>query len=309
MTVRIAKPVDTIGFTALDVALDKGYFKEQGVTVKTVLLGGSSVSFSALQSGSVQFSTGASFPLLQARSKRIPLVSIAGINAGVPLKVIVGGDRMKKVQPSQPFEQRMKVLAGAKIGYISATDGGFIDLLLKKANLPTNTVKKVKFDSASGLFTALRQGAIDAGINSPPGALDPVVEGKAAVVADVAEIPEYAKMTYDIVITSEKYQKANPKAVSAVATAIAKATNLMRANPAEVLQIEQQHYPKYSKEVLQQSLSGEKFAANGLQDATYWNNAVSVYKAAGQLPASSNAVEGEVWTNKYIKLAALKGHA
>lgn len=298
--VRIAKPVDTIAFTALDVALDQGFFKEQGINAQVVLLGGSSVVNSALQSGSVQFASVAALPLMLARSKKIPVVSVAGINYGVSLQLIVGGNRMRQVSGSKSLAERMRVLAGAKIGHVSASDGNFIDLMVKRAGLPANSVRKVSFESASAAVTALRQGAVDAAIGSPPNTVQPVSEGEAAVVANASEIPEYQELINDVVGTTEKYAKANPKTVKAVATAIAKADNLMRSGDSSVLAFEKKHYPRYSEDVLRKSLALSSFCQNGLQTAGQWNSALAAYKDGNDL-GGVTVNEGDTWTNEYIK--------
>lgn len=300
-TVTIAKPVDTIGFTALDLAQQQGYFKQAGLNVKTVLLGGSSVANAALQSGSAQFATGASLPLLQARQKGLPLISVAAINFGVPLQLIAGKNLMSKVDSSQPLNARLKILDGKTIGYVSATDGGFVDLLLKRAGIAASSVKKVAFDSATAAVTAATEGRIDAAIGSPPNTLAPVSEKKAAVIANVAEIHDYKEMTYDLLATTTSYVKDNAKTVQAVATAIAKADNFMR-NPANidtVLKLESAHYPKYPQSVLRESISLENYSPDGQQTAEQWNNAVKTYKDGGQI-TSGSAQENVAWTNQYV---------
>lgn len=306
-SVTVGKAVDTIGFTAVDVAIQQGFFEEQGIQAKTVLLAGSSVTNSAMQAGDIQFAAGASLPLLLARQEGLPLVSVVSMDFGVPLQLIVGGSRKEQVSADDSFAERMEALEGAKIGHVSSTDGGFIDLLTERAGMAKGSVQKVTFQSAAAAVTAVEQGAVDAAIGSPPTTLAAVERGKAVVAANAAEVPEYKDMTYDILTTTEEFAAQNKETVKGVATAIAKADNFMeeKANSEDVLALEQEHFPSYSPEVLTQSLDLVEFARDGQQTSERWANAVDTYIAGGQIEPT-DAPEGEVWTNEYIDKRALR---
>jgi NitT/TauT family transport system substrate-binding protein len=303
VSVTIGKAVDTIGFTAVDIAAEQGFFEEQGVEAKIVLLGGSAVANSALQSGDIQFSAAASLPLLLARQEGLPLISVASMDYGLPVQLIVSKAFADKadVSEDQPFDDRMKDLVGAKIGHVSATERGLMALFLQRAGLPADSVEMVSFQSAAAAVTAMQQGAVDGAMGSPPNTVAPVTDGKAVTVFSAREEPDFADLAYDILITTEDYAEQNADVTRRVATAVAQANNFMRTNVEETLRFEQKHFPSYSADALKQSLELVTFAEDGRQTAERWANAVKAYVDAGVLKPTE-APEGEVWTNEYIDL-------
>ncbi|HEY4348614.1 MAG TPA: ABC transporter substrate-binding protein [Gaiellaceae bacterium] len=79
----------TVGFSTQDVtlapfwtALDKGYFKKQGLDVKFVTFSGGSATAQAVAGGSVNIGVGALGDV------------VSGVNQGVPFKVVYGGFNM-----------------------------------------------------------------------------------------------------------------------------------------------------------------------------------------------------------------------
>lgn len=307
-SVTIGKAVDTIGFTTVDVALNKGYFKQEGVNAKYDLLNGSSTAFSALVSNSVQFVTASSTALMLARQKGLPLESIASLDYGVPLEMLVSNSWIAKkhLSTSESLKQRIQGMAGAKIGEISQTDKAFYALLFKDAGVPMSSVSIIHLSSATAELAAIQHGEIDAFMISPPTANFAQSQGNSTILATVKELPQTKDMAYDIVVVDTNYAQAHPAVVKAVATAFAKADNLIQTDPQAALPIEEKHFSKYSASVLSQSLHFVQFAKNGLQTQTMWNDAETVNVETGELKSKVPVTEGTAWTNQYIDTAALK---
>ena len=74
----------------------------------------------------------------------------------------------------------------------------------------------------------------------------------------------------------------------------------MRDHPDQTLVIEQKHFPKLSKSVLQQSLQFIPFAKDGMQSQKGWDSAVALAQQTGLIQGVTSAPEGVYWTNKYI---------
>jgi len=254
-TVTLAKAVDTVGFSAVDVAIAKGYFKDAGVNVKTELLQGSSQTNAALQGGSVQFATLSSNAQLLAASHGVKLQAVASLDYGASIQFVVSKDWMTKhgITPQQPLKQRIRGLVGAKDAAISATGTQFLKLLLTESGVPTSSVQN---------------------------------------------------MAYDLLTTTPSYAKRNPKTTKAVATALARAENLMQKDPESVLGLEAKHFPAYSQSDLRQALKYVQWSPDGQFTQAMWNDALAVTKATGQLGGDVDVSEGTLWTNQYIDRAA-----
>lgn len=305
-TVTIGKAVDTVGFSAVDVAIAKGYFKDAGVHVKTELLQGSSQTNAALQGGSIQFATLSSNAQLLAASHGVKLQAVASLDYGASIQFVVSKDWMTKhgITPQQPLKQRIRGLAGAKDAAISATGTQFLKLLLTDSGVSTGSVQYVTVGSDAAGATALQHGTLQIFVGSPPSSYYIARKADAAILASGSEVPEWKNMAYDLLTTTPAYAKKNPKTTKAVATALARAENLMRTDPESVLGLESQHFPTYSEDDLRQALKKVQWSPDGQFTQSMWDDALAVTKATGQLGGDVDVSEGTLWTNQYIDKAA-----
>lgn len=307
-TVTIGKAVDTVGFSVIDVAIAKGYFKDAGVNVKTELLQGSSQTNAALQGGSIQFATLSSNAQLLAGSQGVKLLAVASLDYGASVQFVVSKDWMAKhhINPRQPLKQRIRGLKGAQDAAISATGTQFLKLLLKDSGVPTDSVKYVTVGSDAAGATALQHGTLQIFVGSPPSSYYIARKADAEILASGSEVPEWKDMAYDLLTTTPSYAKKNAKTTKAVATALARAENLMRADPESVLAFESKHFPTYSEDDLTKALKGVQWSPDGLFTQQMWDHALDVSKDTGQLGGDVDVSEGTLWTNEYIDKAAVK---
>lgn len=307
--VTIGKAVDTIGFTSVEVAQDKGFFAKQGVDVRQQLLGGSSTAFAALQSGSVQFVTASSTALLSARAKGVPLQAVTSLDYGVSLQLIASNRWIHDhgMTPGQPLETVMKRLSGATLGVISTTDLSYNRYLMQAAGVDPDRFPTITFKTQSAALAALQHGQIDAFLLSPPNSYLAQAQNSAQIVATLHSVPQMSRMTYDVLVVDSNYAQAHPDTVRAVATAMAKAVNLMGKDPDAVLAVEKQHYPAMSEDVLRQSLRYVTFAPDGKMTPEGWVDARSVSARTGapDVATVDVAPNAGTWTNEYIKSADL----
>ena len=125
------------------------------------------------------------------------------------------------------------------------------------------------------------------------------------ILASASEIDQMRDMAYDLLITTPGFAADQPKTATAVTTALARAENLMRTDPAKVLDIEAKHFPSYSRDHLLKSLKSVQWTTDGLFTQAMWNDALAVTKEQGQLTNDVDVAEGDLWTNKYIDVNAL----
>lgn len=306
-TVTIGKSVDTIGFSAVDVAQAMGYFKDAGVNVKTELLQGSSQATAALQGGSIQFATLSSTALLLASSKGVKLQAIASLDRGVSIQVVTtkAWASQHGIAPNQPLSQRAKGLEGAKDAAISSTGTSVLKLMMSQNGADPSKVDYVTVGSDAAGSAALGHGTLQVFVGSPPSTYYMVDNANSEIIANATEVPAMKTMAYDIVITNPSWAQANKSAATAVATAIARAENLMATDPDKVIALEQQHFPSYSKDELMKSLQSVQWTTNGLFTQPMWDDAVKVSQEEGQLSGSVDAQENGLWTNQYLNTAAM----
>lgn len=302
--VTIGKAVDTIGFTTVDVADQKGYFKQAGVNVKSTLLGGSSTAFAALQSGGVQFVTASSSALIGAKAQGLPLQAVAGLDRGLSLQLVVSNKWIEShhMTPGQPADQEMAALTGATLGVISNTDLTYYHLLMRQAGVDPNQFKTITFKEQDSLLAATQHGQIDAFLLSPPESYAAESQGFAKIVSSLNSVQGLSDMTYDILVVESGWAKSHPDVVKAVATAMAKADNVMAKDPNSVLDVEKKHFAKMSDDVLLNSLKHVTFTPDGKMTPEGWNSAKDLAEQSDVKGASgvNVASDGDVWTNSYI---------
>jgi NitT/TauT family transport system substrate-binding protein len=306
-TVTIGKAVDTVGFSAVDVAIAKGYFKDAGVNVKTQLLQGSSQTNAALQGGSIQFATLSSTALLLAASQGVKLQAITSLDYGVSIQFVVSKSWTSShhLDPSQPLKQRAEGLKGAKDAAISSTGVQFLKLLLSQNEVPSGSVKYVTVGSDAAGSAALGHGTLQIFVGSPPSTYYIARKANGVILATASEVPEWRNMAYDLAITTPGYAAKHAKIATAVATALARAENLMKSDPESVLPLEQKHFPTYSKDDLLRSLKVVQWTPNGRFTQPMWDDALKVTKEQGTLQHDVDVAENGIWTNKYLDPAKL----
>ncbi|HWG05916.1 MAG TPA: ABC transporter substrate-binding protein [Beijerinckiaceae bacterium] len=309
-SITIGKAVDTIPFTVVDVAIDQGFFKQNGLDVKEVLVQGSSAASAAMVGGSLQFALEAAVPLMLARSKGVPLIAVDAIDSGVTLQFLASKTWLSKhpIPANADLKQKMADLNGGTLGQVGTTDQAFFGLVRGWAGLPAYDGYHVEqLESLAAVAVAMQKGIVDVTVQSPPQSVQLAEQGDAVNFVDRKDVPQFNDVAYDLVTTTTSYAQQNPKVVQAVATSIAQALNFMRERPDETLAVEQKHFPKLDKAVLQKSVAFIPFAKDGLQSQKAWDSAVMLAQQTGFVKDVKAAPENDYWTNKYIDTSKL-GH-
>lgn len=304
-TVTIGKAVDTIGFSAVDVAEAMGYFKDAGVNVKTTLLQGSSQATAALQGGSIQFATLSSTALLLAASKGVKLQAVTSLDHGVSVQVVTTKDWASQhgISATAPLAQRMKGLEGAKDAAISSTGTSVLKLMMSQNGADPSKVSFVTVGADAAGAAALGHGTLQVFVGSPPSTYYMADNANSEIIANATEVPAMKDMAYDILITDPSWASSNSATATAVATALSRAENLMATDPDQVIALEQKHFPAYSKDELMESLKDVQWTTNGTFTQPMWDDAVTVSRQMGELSGTVDTHEGGLWTNKYIDTA------
>lgn len=303
--ITIGKAVDTIGFTAVDVAKAKGYFGKAG-PVNENLLSGSSTAFAALQSGSVDFVTASSAALLKAKAKGLPLEAVASMDHGVSLQLLVSQKWIKAhgMTPGQSPGTVAKKLAGAKLGVLSTTDKTYDQYLAKQGGISPDSFTYINISGQSAALAAIQHGEIDAFLLSPPSTYYAQSQGDAKIMASLNEIPSLKNMAYDVLVVDTDWAKSHQSQVAEVAGAIAKADDTMSDDPQAVLATEKQHYPTMPASVLLDSLRHVTFAPGGRFTPAMWTAALDEFKQGGDAsPGVDVSASGGAWTNSYLHSA------
>ncbi len=90
-------------YLPLYVAVDKGFFKEQGLDVKIISTGGDEKTFTAISSGNAQFGVSDPTFVAIARQRGQGGKVIAGIVRRVPFSIITFNPKINKINKPEDF--------------------------------------------------------------------------------------------------------------------------------------------------------------------------------------------------------------
>ncbi len=303
-TIKIAKPIDVEETVLGDVTNQLGYFKQAGVNVQSVLLGGSSVTNAALQHGSVQFAIVSASSVLLAAAHGVPLLVVGGINVGDTVQLVVSNSWIKShgLSPSHPLATRIKGLAGSVDGTVSSTDKSAMSDFESQAGVSPSSIKEESISSVSALLSALQHGQIQEFIASPPNSSVAVAGGYGSVLATASELPHAGNEIFDLIVTTQSYAQAHPTIVKDVVSAISKALGQLSSRTPAGVAAMNASFPKLSASVIKASLGGIKWTPSMKMTAQSWNDALILAQKSGLIKPGENVniKEGGIWTNKYI---------
>jgi len=183
-TQTLEKPKIAIGvggkslfyYLPLTIALQKGYFKDEGLDVEVQDFPGGARALQALLGGSVDIVSGAYEHTItqQAKGQNIEAMVLQGKYAGI----VLGMSKDKAAAYKSPAD-----LKGMKIGVTApgSSTNMFVNILLAKAGLKPDAVAIVGVGATAGAVAIMKRGEIDAMSN-----LDPVIS---LLEADGAIVP------------------------------------------------------------------------------------------------------------------------
>lgn len=214
-------------------AVNKGYFKEQGLDVNLVVLTAGSQAVPQLLGGQLHFAQVDTIVAVTARSRNVPVVITA--------QNIIGGTRPERgygnlIVPATSGIQSVKDLAGKSIAVNQINGSAWA--------FTRGTIDAAGADSAKSnflevpppqLLAALQQGRADAAVIAEPLAATAVAQGmKVLANVEATTVPSLPVFAF---ISSEAWARANPETVRKFNVAIDRAHRELNENPALALEI------------------------------------------------------------------------
>jgi NitT/TauT family transport system substrate-binding protein len=225
---------------AVYLAVEKGYFQDEGIKVTPVVLANSEEAVSRNLSGALDITHDGYVSPIVAASK------------GFKLRIIVNSAQAKPgmyviLTPGNSSIQSPKDLAGATIGM---TNSKGLPALLTDAALQSAGVDDVRFVDVpfQSMGAALQNGSIDASFTADPFLTRFKETLGARVLLDTIAGPT-AGFPIGCYHTTERFANENPRTVAAFQQAMARAQKLATSNPDEVTRV----LPSYIKGLTQQT--------------------------------------------------------
>jgi NitT/TauT family transport system substrate-binding protein len=221
--IRVSVTNYNMSYLAAGVAVERGFFKEEGLDVEIVRMN-ANVAMSSLISGDVDY-TMIFASVIRAAMRGIPLKVIAVLIDSPPYAFI-----------ARPEIVAMKALKGKTVGigvYGSSNDI-IARMMLERSGIdPDKGTKLVAFGSDGARFAALKEGLVEAAIIAPPAD----AQARKLGLSILARANDLFKFPHIGLGTTNKKLKENPQEVSRVIRAFIKANRFVRDNRQETINI------------------------------------------------------------------------
>lgn len=303
-------PSITIGLAAFNmaltppqIALQEGYFRQQGLSsVKVVRLNGSVVTAASLRNGSIQVALTGAAPFLTGQAKGLGLLAVAAIDRGFTSSVLVTPKWAKAhpLPPNASLAEKIQSLKGAVMGQVSTTDLAVAKSMLAYAKLPANSVHFLSVQNQEDELTALQHDQIDAAIFSPPQSFEAQAKGWAQILFNARDLPALSSLPYDVVATTPAFAKAHPNTLRKVLAAIEAGVATLNSRSPAVLQFEEKLNPGVPPDVVKATLDFIEMTPYTPMTAEQWQGLNQFLVSGGLLKQSYTMKEGVDWTNQFL---------
>lgn len=215
------------------VAKEKGFFKEAGLDVETVIVAGGGENVQALVSGSVHIAVATgTFAVMSAFQKGAPVKIIAAEMTGV-------SDLYWYSPAGSPYK-KMEDLAGKRVAFSNPGSSSHQAVLamvdqVKAKGLPAP--QPVALGRMPDVFTAIKTGQAEAGFAAVPLFLDRVESGEMRIVFKGEEIEKLKDVTVRVTFAQRDWVDKNPETVRAFLRAYKKTQEFMFTNRQETARL------------------------------------------------------------------------
>ncbi len=237
--VRVSQPNDIFALAPMYIAMQQGYFKNEGLDIELINSGSDSVAMAALFGGNVDILASASgspmAPVLEGKK-----LIIFAQTSNQYMSTIVVSNRVLtgfKVGFDAPLTERIRALRGLRIGVTAPSSNSDLLLraILKSAGLdPDRDAVIVNLRAGSTAVPALKTGSIDAiSLASPIGesAVDAGL-GKIWINSATGEVPSIRGMVFTVISATPDYLTRNREVAVRFARGLVRAGELLRSDRA-----------------------------------------------------------------------------
>jgi NitT/TauT family transport system substrate-binding protein len=249
-----------IGYLPRIIALERGFFKAEGLDVTATDIPGGPKAMAAVIGGSAEIGNLAYFHVMKAIQKGSDLVAFACPLNQWPMAYLMKPDMMQKkgITVQSSLDEKIKAMKGLKIGVTSPGSGTDViprAFLRNRGIDPEREVFIVPFGPIGAGVAAFEQGKIDVfQWSSPmPEMLEAKGVGKVIFNMSTGDVPEFNGYMWDSYFTTRKFYKENRETVAAFTRAILKAIQYIYENKKGTWEVLQKTFSEASPDLIEKS--------------------------------------------------------
>ncbi|MBY0358093.1 MAG: ABC transporter substrate-binding protein [Candidatus Obscuribacterales bacterium] len=264
-------------YMPLYVALDKGFFKEQGLDVKLVSTGGDEKTFAAVTSGNAQF--GVSDPVFTAiaRERGQGGKVVAGLVRGTPFWTVTFKPEIKKFDNAAGFSNYRVTTYPAP-----STCYAVMKNILQNNGKPVNA--KIVQGAFGTSLALLKANQADLAFEIEPTVSIAVNKGAHVVYSPTKQMGDFA---FTGLMVSDSFFKQHPDQIQQAVNALNKAMLFMRKDFNGSFAVAKKQFPEVPeqalREALKRMLDSGTTPANTMLPKEAWNNATALRRQLGDL--------------------------
>lgn len=281
----------------LHVAIEEGYFKEQGLEVELVENAGSAITSQLIGMGEFPIGIVASEVAMIAKSKGVPLKVVSVID-----KVSFAGITCHKDANVNSAED----LIGKKVG-VTITSNTYQQYLafIASEGIDQDSIEEVPIGGAGAEFFA---GDLDCHALMP-GITESLAELKGVEVDTINYYDEGLEMYGLTLVANEDFLEENPKLIQKIVTAITKGMEFEKENPEAAFEIMLNHNPDLTNVEYERLLFEARMSydlkldddidpADGIQSEDVWQYTMETLWELGLL--EEEIILSEFYTNEFV---------
>ncbi len=224
IAVKMSQAVDSVAYVAVDYARLRGFYADEGIELRQLVMSGGGPDFTALLSGDVEFNTAAPSYQLNGIKQNRKVLQVMNYISAMNQSLVLSKAAVERsgVKADAPVAQRLKALKGMKIAITKP--GAMTDIhmqfLMRKGGLKKGDVSLVAVGAPKAMLSAMESGSIDGFVISLGPDRTGVARGGVMWIDNLrGDIPGLSPFPMVGIYTTEAYAKQHPDVVRRVVRA------------------------------------------------------------------------------------------
>jgi NitT/TauT family transport system substrate-binding protein len=246
-------------YAPLTIAEQLGYFKEAGLNVEVLDVGGGAKALEALVGGSAEITAGAFDHMIQMQAKNQEIVGFVLFGRHPTFALALRNEKASVYRDP-------KDLKGMRVGVtaLGSQTQFMVEYLAIQAGLSPSEISFVSVGGGTGAVAAIRNGAVDAVVTGEPALTTLTSAGDAKIVADTRTNEGTIEVYGGLYPSGTMYARAdfinqNPRTIQAFALAMVRAlTWINHASAEDIAEVLPKEWAKPNRDLFLASIRGTR---------------------------------------------------